>query len=153
MSRGLQLLSALLPLEDDTFPPLDPFAPELGMPEPAGAPGAGIFAGLFMMVVLVGVGMTIWRVSTARRMAREAGMNESDATTMSLITDNGLEATYLLSTLRQGQTAAPATVVADAGAPGTDPADRLRALRSLLEQGLVTQAEYDARRQAILDEV
>ena len=150
MSRGLQLLSMVLPFEDDPTITVDPFVPELGMPEQPGFPGGGAFAGLFMLVLLLGVGMTIWRVSTARRMAREAGMNESDATRMSLLTDNGLEATYVASSIRQAPTPAAAVELAGAGA---DPADRLRALRSLLEQGLVTQAEYDARRQAILDEV
>jgi tetratricopeptide (TPR) repeat protein len=42
-------------------------------------------------------------------------------------------------------------VAAPQTAPPSDPAMRLRQLRSLLEEGLISQAEYDDRRQRILD--
>src|SRR5690349_9111930 len=41
-----------------------------------GGPGAG-FAGFFVLALIVGIAITVWRVSTARRMARQAGMSES----------------------------------------------------------------------------
>jgi hypothetical protein len=40
-----------------------------------------------------------------------------------------------------------------AAASTRDVATRLAELTGLLEQGVVTQAEYDARRQAIIDSV
>jgi hypothetical protein len=111
----------------------------------SGIPGFFVFA--FVMVLLLGIGTTVWRVSTARRMARDAGMNVDDATAVTLMDDNGLSATYLASNLRHG--APPA---AD-GAPSRTTAQRLAELQQLLAQGLVTQAEHDERRQRILDEL
>lgn len=114
-----------------------------GLADGGGIPGW--FGLLFVLVVLLGVGVTVWRVSTARRMARESGMNVSDATAMALMDEDGLSATYLASNLRPGVKAAPAS-----GAPA---AERLRELAGLLEQGLITQAEHDERRARIIDGV
>jgi hypothetical protein len=111
--------------------------------------GAGGFAGLFVLAVLAGIGFTVWKVSTARRMARESGMSEGDATAMALLTDDGFEATYLASNLRPRPDQAPAPAAAP---PAATAAARLRALRELLDEGLITQAEYDDRRRAILEE-
>lgn len=82
-------------------------------------------------------------------MARDSGMDEDDATAMTLLTDDGFEATYLASNLRP-----PAQPPATPSAPGQrSVADRLRELQSLLDQGLVTQAEYDERRRALIEGV
>ena len=108
--------------------------------------GAG-FAFLFVLAALIGVAITIWKVSTARRMARGSGMSEGDATAMTLLTDDGFEATYLAANLRgQATPTAP-----PAGGKGT--AERLRELRQLLDEGLITQEEYDARRRVVIGEV
>ena len=109
-------------------------------------PGAG-FAVLFVLAALVGIAITVWKVTTARRLARESGMSEGDATAMSLLTDDGFEATYLAANLR-GRTTPPET---PAGGEGT--AERLRELRQLLDEGLITQEEYDARRRVVIGEV
>ncbi len=118
-------------------------------------PAAGIpaaFAAFFFLVVLLGVAGLVWRVSTARRLARSAGMDEGDATAMTLLTDNGLESTYLAANLRP-PVAPAAHPAATAGPPerSRSSADRLRELQDLLAAGLVTQEEHDARRRAILD--
>jgi membrane protease subunit (stomatin/prohibitin family) len=56
------------------------------------------------------------------------------------------------STAPQG--AAPAAGGAGAAASGADPtADKLRRLKGLLDQGLINQEEYDAKRQKLLDEI
>jgi hypothetical protein len=118
-------------------------------PDSGPADGAGAsFALLFFLVLMVGIGITVWKVTTARRMAREAGMNEGDATAMALLTDDGFEATYLASNLRQ-----PAAPTPSQPAPPTrgSTADRLNELQNLLDQGLVTQEEFEAARKAILD--
>lgn len=120
----------------------------------AGQGGSGgAFAALFVLVLLAGLAGTVWKVATARRMARDAGMSESDATAMTLLTDDGFEATYMASSLR-----APAGPVGPVGdAPPTARAssgsasERLVELRNLLDQGLVTQEEHDAARRRILD--
>jgi hypothetical protein len=110
--------------------------------------GLGGFAVLFVLVVLAGIGLTVWKVSTARRMARESGMSEGDATAMALLTDEGFEATYLASNLRPR----PDQGAAPAAPPAATAAARLRALRELLDDGLITQTEYDDRRRAVLEE-
>jgi hypothetical protein len=110
----------------------------------------GVFAFFFVLVVLAGVGFTVWRVSTARRMARDAGMSEGDATAMALLTDNGLEATYVASNLRPRPSEAAPTRLPPPEPPRAG-ADRLRELQGLLDEGLITQEEYAARRQAVLD--
>jgi hypothetical protein len=111
----------------------------------AGMPGA--FGAFFVLMLLAGVAFTIWKVSTARRMARDAGMSEGDATAMALLTDDGFEATYMASSVRgRIPDAPPATT----GPTGT-PSERLAELKGLLDQGLVTQDEHDAARRRILD--
>ena len=112
-----------------------------------GVPGA--FVLFFVLAVLAGVAGTIWKVSTARRMARSAGMDEGDATRMALFTDEGFEATYLASNLRGPGAAAPS-----GAAPGQrSTAERLRELQELAAAGLITAEERDERRRAILGEL
>jgi hypothetical protein len=115
----------------------DPFATEPGIP--------GGFAALFVLVVLVGIGVTIWKVTTARQMAREAGIDPDRATGMTLLDEGGFSATYLASSLKNPPTASPA-----APRPA---AERLTELKGLLESGAITQAEHDARRQEIIGSV
>ncbi len=78
-------------------------------------------------------------------------MSQGDATAMALLTDDGLESTYLASNLR-GQT------VPQAAEPSAAPArasasERLAELQQLRDQGLVTDDEYAAARQKILDDL
>lgn len=110
--------------------------------------GAGIPAvfGVFFVLVLVsGIGFTVWQVSKTRSMARRAGMDPDEATAMTLLSDGGFEATYLAANLRDRPAATPVAV--------PDAAERLRQLQSLKDQGLVTEGEYAARRQAIIDQI
>lgn len=106
------------------------------------------FAFLFALVVVGGIAATIWRVHTARNLARQAGMDPDVATGMTLLDDNGLSVTYLASSLRTSKPPEPA-----AGAMPVQPSasDRLTELERLLDGGLITQAEYDERRKAIVD--
>jgi hypothetical protein len=116
----------------------------------------GFFVLLFVLALLGGIAVTVWKVSTARRMARDSGMSETDATTMTLLTDDGFEATYLAANLRPPQQPAVPTTPTPPTTPqpGTrSTAERLRELQALLEQGLISQDEYAARRQALIDGV
>lgn len=95
---------------------------------------------------LVAIGVTVWRVSLARRVARDAGLDPDRATELTLLEDHGLEASYLSAHLQ----ARP--VVEQPPTPAVRSAEeRLRELRSLLEQGLISQEEHDARRTAVVD--
>jgi hypothetical protein len=106
----------------------------------------GWFIAWAVFVVIVGIAGVVWRVSTAQKIAKRSGMDPGLATQMSLLTDDGLDATYLAANLRGSQnTADPA--------PAQTTAERLEELKGLLDRGLVTQAEYDERRQAIIDSV
>ena len=106
----------------------------------------GWFVGLFVLMVLIGIGSTIWRVSMAQKLAKRSGMDPGLATQMTLMSDDGLDATYLASSLRQ-----PSPDPAASAPPPTTVTARLEELKSLLDRGMVTQAEYDERRKAILD--
>jgi hypothetical protein len=102
------------------------------------------FAAFFVIALLVGIGITVYKVSMARKMAQRSGMDEGEATAMTLLSDDGLDATYLASNLRPGPPS-------QEGGPGRSVTERLAELESLKQQGLVTQAEYDERRAAILE--
>ncbi|MFC6342364.1 hypothetical protein ACFP8W_10265, partial [Nocardioides hankookensis] len=99
------MLGLLIALEDPWGPAFDDGSADPGIP--------GWFVVLFVLVLVAGVATTIWRVSTAQRMARDSGMDEGDAATMALLSDDGLEATYLASNLRTPP-AEPATPSAPA---------------------------------------
>jgi hypothetical protein len=109
-----------------------------GMPDSF---GAFIFLG-----ILVTLAATAWRVSLARRVARDAGLDPDRATELTLLEDHGLEASYLAAHLQARPAAEqpPAPAVRSAQ-------QRLGELRSLLESGLISQEEHDARRKAIVD--
>lgn len=111
---------------------------------------AGLFGFFFVLVVVLGVAGTAWRVTTARRLAQQSGMDPDRAAEMALFTESGLEATYLASSLRQ-----PPAAPAESAAPGqgSDAAARLRELQGLRDQGLITEDEYVERRRAIVDGV
>ena len=113
-------------------------------------PGSG-FGALVVLMLLGGMAVTVWKLSTARRMAHDAGMSTRDATAMALLSDDGLEATYLASNLRG--TSRPGPAPSPAPSPAPPLADRLRELTELREQGLITTEEHDARRARILDQL
>lgn len=121
------------------YPDSDGFGP--------GGSGPGIptgFVVLIVLVVLVGIGGTVWRVSTARRLARDAGMDPNTATAVTLAGNTGLDATYLAANLRRQS--------AGAAAVGAESAEqRLTELNALLAKGLITQSEYDIRRKDVVD--
>ena len=111
--------------------------------DPGGSDG---FAAFFVLALLAGVGLTIYKVSTARNIATKAGMDPGDATRMALLSDDGFEATYLAANLRDQTTQGPQAPAA----PTATVAARLRELNELQEQGLITDDEFAARRSAII---
>jgi Short C-terminal domain len=125
----------------------DPFDADSG----TGIPGG--FIALMVVVVLIGIGLTLYRISVARGMAEKSGMDPGDATRVALLDDDGLSATYLASQMRGRQVESTSTPPSTPPSPTRSTADRLRELESLHDQGLVTDDEYAERRTAILGEV
>ena len=119
--------------------PFPPFAADSGPGIPSG------FVALTVLMALVGIGITIWRVTAARDLARQAGMDPDQATAITLLGNEGLDATYVASTVRRTLVDAPRPTA------GRSAEERLTELRALKDQGLVTEQEYQARRTAIVD--
>jgi len=115
-------------------------------PGGSGSSDAGWIVGPLVLAALIGGGVIAYRVSTARDIARRAGMDERRAATTALLSPNGLDATYVAAGLRQQKQTRQL-------APLKPTEDRLAELQQLLDEGLVSQAEYTDRRHAILGDV
>lgn len=125
-----------------------------GMGMGGGADGIpDVFLAFMVVVVALGIAATVWRVSTARTMARRAGLDEDDAARMAMFTDNGLETTYLASAMRQRDQVPPPPPTEPPTQQRGDVAERLRRLDRLREEELVSTEEWAERRKAILDEL
>src|SRR4051812_31101951 len=96
------------------LPPDDPNAS-------TGIPGSFVF--LVVVGILISIGVAVWKVSTAQRLAKQSGMDPGLATQMTLLSDDGLDATYLAASLRQppvppiGDTSAFASAGTEVPAP------------------------------------
>lgn len=116
-------------------------------PTQSGGPSG--FVAFAVLLMVTGVGVTVWKVLAAREMAREAGLDPDRATAVTLLDEDGFAATYLASSLRDRPgDAGPSDATASPSI-----ADRLRALDQLRDVGLVTAEEHTARRAKILDEL
>lgn len=116
-------------------------------------PSPGAMFGIFALVaIVIGGGTFLWRISTARRIAEQAGLDPDTAVTTTILSQDGLAATYLAANLRQ-RDPEPAPALAPLPRPlSTRSAEyRLGELKHLHDEGLITEDEYDRRRTAILD--
>ena len=112
----------------------------------------GWFIAIFAFVIVAGIGTTIWRISVTRRMAEDAGLDPNTATAVSLLSKDGVDAAFLASALRQRpQPPAPPPVAAPAQSKSAE--QRLHELQGLRDKGLITQSEYETRRQEILGSI
>lgn len=109
-----------------------------------------LFGVVFFLIVVSAIATAAWKVSTARRLAESSGMDKGVATQMALLTDDGLESTYLAANLRGTAASAPPAAHPPVPAPVRE---RLVELKGLLDDGLITQGEHDERRRSILDSV
>jgi hypothetical protein len=107
----------------------------------------GWFIALFIVAALVGIGTWLWRISLARQIAQDAGLDPNRAAAVTMLSKDGVDATYLASTLASRPHSPP---------PGQRPKiaeERLKELQALKDKGLVTHDEYEARRQKILGSI
>jgi hypothetical protein len=117
---------------------------------------------IFFLFVVLAICGTVFKVAMARDMARRSGMDPDDAAMITLFDDDGLSATYLASNLRTPPPSQPSPA-GPAGPSGSvrpkQPtahavaAGRIQQLKGLLDDGVITQVEYDERRKAIIDSI
>jgi hypothetical protein len=109
----------------------------------------GWFIALFVLVGVLAVAGSIWRISVARKMARDAGLDPDTATAVTMLSRDGVDAAYLASTLAAHSRQQPA----QPAPPAKSAEQRLQELRALRDKGLVTDDEYEAQRQKILGSI
>ena len=107
---------------------------------------AGVFGVFVVIAIVVAVGGAVYRRSAARSMATKAGMDPDAAADVALLDEHGVAATYVMTSLKESAKPSPE-------GPERTVEQRLAELQSLLDRGVVTQAEYDARRAAILQDL
>lgn len=134
---------------DSTRGPIDPF-PSADGPSPG-----GMFALFAIFAVVIGGGTLWWRLSTARRIAEQAGLDPDTAVTTTLLSEDGLAATYLAANLRPQPQPAYERPVGHLEPPSSrhTAESRLTELKALHDQGLITDQDYDRRRTEILNGV
>lgn len=114
-------------------------------------PGGGIpgwFIAFFVLAAILGIGTFVWRISVTRKMAEDAGLDPNTATAVSLLSDDGVGATYLASTLASSRQHVPQPTQ-----PSKSTEDRLQELQALKDKGLVSAEEYEAQRQKIVGSI
>lgn len=115
-------------------------------------PGGGIpgwFIALFILIALLSVGTWLWRISMSRKMAEDAGLDPNTATAVTMLGHDGIDATYLASTLASRSRAeAPHPTQ-----PAKTTEQRLQELQALKDKGMVNDDEYEAQRQKILGSI
>jgi hypothetical protein len=107
----------------------------------------GWFIALFILMILVSVGTFVWRISVARKIAEDAGLDPDTATAVTMLSKDGVDAAYLASTL------APRRQPPHPTQRPKSAEERLQELQVLKDKGLVTQDEYEAQRQKILGSI
>ena len=104
------------------------------MPVDQGPPAIfGVFVFIFIVVFIVSIGTAIFKFSKTRQMALEKGASQNEATAVALSGDIGTAAAYV----KPPEAQRPAT-------------ERVREVRELQAQGLITEAQADQRVAEIL---
>jgi len=114
----------------------------------------------FAFVFVFGIFTTIWRMRMARNMAARAGLDQNAAGAISMLSPNGLDATYLAASLAPRAQHPPPYPpqyppqypTPTAAQPKTAE-QRLTELVELKDKGLITEAEFLQRREQILGSI
>ncbi|MDQ1746488.1 MAG: hypothetical protein QOD07_751 [Frankiaceae bacterium] len=132
------------------------YADDFPASDPGGGSIPGVFILFFILAIVSGIVTFSWRISTARRIARDAGLDPDDAASAAMLSGrDGLAATYLAASLRpQPQEPVEAPIGhLDPPSSRRTTESRLEELKHLHEQGLITDGDYDRRRAEILSGV
>jgi len=132
------------------------YADDFPSSDPGGGSIPGVFVIFFILAIVGGIVSFSWRVSTARRIAREAGLNPDDAATAAVLSGrDGLAATYLAASLRPQPQEPDEPPIGHLDPPSSrrTTESRLEELKHLHEQGLITEGDFDRRRAEILNGV
>ena len=110
----------------------------------------------FAFVFVFGIATTIWRMRMARNMAARAGLDQNAAGAISMLSPNGLDATYLAASLAprpQYPAPYPPQYPTPPAAQPKTAEQRLLELAELKDKGLITEAEFLQRREQILGSI
>jgi hypothetical protein len=159
LAGGLLFLAA--PSYGDPIAPLQPCGDQANPctdpsfdPTSAGGPSpAGMFGLFLVLALVVGGGTFFWRVSAARRIAQQAGLDPDAAVTTTMLSRDGLAATYLAASLHRPADDEDRSVAHPPPLSTRTAEDRLGELKRLHDQSLITDDEYAHRRTAIVDSV
>lgn len=105
----------------------------------------GWFIALFILVAIIGVGTFFWRIVVARKIAEDAGLDPNKAARVAMLSQDGVDATYLASTLASQRRQSPQPT-----RPPKTTEERLHELQALRDKALITAEEYETQRQKIL---
>lgn len=98
-------------------------------------PDMGGFAVIFVLFFVFAIGATIFKFTQTRQMALKKGATEAEATAIAMSGDVGTAASFVKHDTPDTERPASA---------------RIAEVRSLLDQGLITQDQADARISEIL---
>ena len=110
----------------------------------------GWFIAVAVLMILIGVGTWLYRISVARDMAERAGLDPDQAARVAMFGKDGIDATYVASALAQRSTPPPPPPPVQR--PKTVE-ERLRELQTLRDNGLVSEDEFQAQRTKIVGSI
>jgi len=117
----------------------------------------GFFFLLWIVAGVFGIIKLVARQRAARTIAMSHGLNPEEAAATTLLTPNGLDATYLAANLRPTPEApthyAPPPLAPTPLNAAHNVEARIHELNLLKQQGVITEDEYNTRRQAIISEI
>ena len=111
--------------------------------------GLGGFAAVFVLVLVLGLGVTAFRYLAVRDMAQRRGLSDRDASTAALFGEDAAIAGLVL----RDETEAPDEPTAAATPPTASLRARLDIVESLRADGAISDDEAERRRAEILREI
>lgn len=114
------------------------------------SPGSGGFMGIFVVFLLVGIGVSVWKFLAVRDMGVRRGMSERDASAAALFSDDAVMLGMVLKDEEEPESRR------DEPPPPQPPATielRLERVEELRKDGTISDQEADQRRAEIIAEI